>query len=75
MKTTYIGELKVIEALGRKFVFTEESHNAVVAAEWAHNILAQPATTFLNGRDSHEVAGDELDRVEDILLDFQLFYA
>jgi len=74
MQTTWYGEQKVIKALGREFEYTEESHNAVVRAEWAHSVLAQPSVIYQNGRDSHEVAGEVLDKAEDGLIEFQLFH-
>lgn len=74
MQTTWYGEQKVIKALDREFTYTEESHNAVVQAEWALGVLAQPSVVYLNGRDSHVVAGEVLDKAEDELIEFQLFH-
>lgn len=80
MKTTWYGEQKVIQALNREFAYTEESPNAVVQAdavvqaEWALGILARPAVVYPNGRDSHVVAGEVLDKAEDELIEFQLFH-
>jgi hypothetical protein len=74
METTWYGEQKVIKALDREFAYTEESHNAVVQAEWAHRILAEPSVTYPNGHDSHVVAGEVLDKAEDELIEFQLFH-
>ena len=48
MKTTWYGQQKVIKALDREFAFTDESHNAIVQAEWARSILAQPAVVYPN---------------------------
>lgn len=74
MRTTWYGEQKVIRALDREFAYTEESHNAVVQAEWARGVLAQPAVVYPNGRNSHVVAGEVLDKAEDELIEFQLFH-
>ena len=74
MKTSWYGEQKIIQALDRVFAFTDESHNAVVQAEWARGILAQPAVVYPNGRNSHVVAGEVLDKAEDELIEFQLFH-
>lgn len=73
MKTTWHGEQKIIVALNRQFAFTDESHNAVVQAEWANKILSEPATIYPNGKHSHEVAGETLDKAEDVLIEYQLF--
>jgi len=74
MNTTWYGEQKVIQALDREFAFTDESYNAVVQAECARGILAQPAVVYPNGRNSHVVAGEVLDKAEDELIEFQLFH-
>ena len=74
MKTTWYGEQKVIQALDREFAYTEESHNAVVQAEWARGVLAEPSVIYPNGRNSHVVAGEVLDKAEDELIEFQLFH-
>jgi hypothetical protein len=68
MKTTWIGQTKVIVRGARYFRLTEESGEAAVQAEWADGVLAKPAVNFPNGRDSHEVAGEVLDKAEDALI-------
>lgn len=70
MKTTWIGETKVIVRGARYFRLTEESADAAVQAEWADAVLAKPAVTLPNGRDSHEVAGEALDQAEDALIEY-----
>jgi hypothetical protein len=73
METTYFGEQKVILALGRKFAYCEDSHNAVVQVEWAYGKLAEPDAIYPNGKHSHDVAGAVLDQYEDALIEYQLF--
>jgi hypothetical protein len=73
MEKTWVGEKKVIKALGRIFEDTEQANDAAVQLEWANKILASPAVIYPNGRDSHEVAGEVLDKAEDVLLEYQLF--
>jgi hypothetical protein len=72
MQTTYIGEQKVIVRGGRYFRLTEESADAATQAEWADGVLAKPAVMYPNGRNSHEAAGDVLDKAEDALIDYLL---
>ena len=68
MKTTYIGQTKLIVYKGR--YYSEEAADHVVQAEWADKVLDEPAVTYPNGRNSHEVAGDVIDAAEDGLIDF-----
>lgn len=68
MQTTYIGQEKVIVRGARYFRMTEQSADAATEAEWADKVLTAPAVTYQNGRNSHEVAGEVLDRAEDALI-------
>lgn len=68
MQTTYIGQEKVIVRGARYFRMTERSADAATEAEWADKVLAAPAVTYQNGRNSHEVAGEVLERAEDALI-------
>lgn len=70
MQTTYIGQLKVIVRGARYFRITEESADAATQAEWADGVLAKPSVTYPNGRNSHEAAGEILDKAEDTLIDY-----
>lgn len=70
MQTTYIGQTKLIFHGGRYFADCDDARGHVMNAEWAQGVLAAPAVTFPNGRDSHEVAGEVLDKAEDELIDF-----
>ncbi|QRE00438.1 hypothetical protein [Burkholderia phage BCSR52] len=72
MKTTYIGQLKVIVRGGRYFRITETSSDSATQAEWADGVLSKPAVTYPNGRNSHEAAGEVLDKAEDALIDYLL---
>ncbi|KAB1444175.1 hypothetical protein [Bordetella bronchiseptica] len=75
MQTTYIGQEKVIVRGARYFRITERSADAATEAEWADKVLAAPAVTYQNGRNSHEVAGEVLDRAEDALIGYLLVTA
>lgn len=75
MQTTYIGQVKVIVRGGRYFRITEKSADAATQAEWADGVLARPAVTFPNGRNSHEAAGEVLEMAEDTLIDYLLVVA
>lgn len=75
MQTTYIGQEKFIVRGARHFRATEASMNAATQAEWAEKILAAPAITWQNGRNSHEAAGEILERAEDVLLDHMALLA
>lgn len=70
MQTTYIGQTKFIVRGARHFRITERSADAATEAEWADKVLSAPAVTYLNGRNSHEVAGEVLDSAEDALIDY-----
>lgn len=72
METTYIGQLKVIVRGGRFFRFTDESAEAAELAQWADGVLSAPAVIYPNGRNSHEAAGEILDKAEDTLIDYML---
>lgn len=69
MQTTYIGQQKFIVRNGQHFRYTEASVDAATQAEWANRVLSAPAVTYPNGRDSHEAAGEVLERAENVLLD------
>jgi hypothetical protein len=43
--------------------------------KWAEGILAAPAVTFPNGRNSHEVAREKLADYQDDLSDYELEHA
>lgn len=73
MQTTYVGPMKLIVRGGRYFRITDESAEVATQAKWADKVLAQPAVTYQNGRNSHEVAGEILDKAEDVLLDYMVF--
>lgn len=70
MKTTYIGQEKFIQRGGRIFRMSETSQEAAMNAEWADKILQQENTRFPNGKMSHEVANEVLEKAEDVLLDY-----
>lgn len=70
MKTTYVGQEKVIVRGARIFAITDASADAAVQAEWADGVLAVPPVTYQNGRNSHEVACEVLDAAEDTLIDY-----
>ena len=70
MQTTYVGQTKLIVHGGRYFANCDGAREHVVQAEWAQGVLAAPAVTYPNGRNSHEVAGEVLDKAEDGLIDF-----
>lgn len=75
MQTTYIGQEKLIVRGARYFRCCDESNDAVTQAEWADKVLASPAVTYPNGRNSHVVAGEVLDRAEDALIEFMVLVA
>ncbi len=60
---------------GRLFKPCDEARNAVMQIQWARGVLAAPAVTYQNGRDSHEVAGEVIEQHEDELLDCEVFAA
>ncbi|EPH5795442.1 hypothetical protein ACS2R3_002951 [Pseudomonas aeruginosa] len=70
MQTTYIGQDKFIQRGGRIFRITEQSADAATSAEWADGVLARENVQLPNGRMSHEVANEVLEKAEDTLLDF-----
>ncbi|EJS3802561.1 hypothetical protein OE494_29435 [Pseudomonas aeruginosa] len=70
MQTTYVGQDKFIQRGGRIFRFTDDSAEAATNAEWADGVLARENVRYPNGRMSHEVAGEVLEKAEDTLLDF-----
>lgn len=72
MKTTYIGQLKVIVRNGRYFRITDRSADAATQAEWADEILTRPNVIYPNGRSSHECANEVLDKAEDTLIEYML---
>ncbi|WP_257820204.1 hypothetical protein [Burkholderia glumae] len=69
---TYIGQFKVIVRGGRHFRITERSLDAATQAEWADGVLAAPAVVYPNGKNSHEAAGEVLDKAEDELIAYLL---
>ena len=69
-QATYIGEEKFILRSGRIFRITEQSADAATNAKWAESILARTNIQFPNGRMSHEVANEVLEKAEDTLLDY-----
>ena len=70
MNTTYIGQEKFIQRGGRIFRMSEASEEAAMNAEWADKILQQENTRFPNGKMSHEVANEVLEKAEDVLLNY-----
>lgn len=70
MQTFQIGHKEFIKRGGRTFLITEESADAATNAEWADGILARENVKFPNGRMSHEVANEVLEKAEDTLLDY-----
>jgi hypothetical protein len=70
LQTTYVGQEKLIVCGGRLFAFCDAAAALATEAQWARGVLAQPAVIYPNGRDSHEVACEVLDRAEDGLMDF-----
>lgn len=70
VQSVYVGQDKLLMFRGQYFADTPEAADAIRNVQWANHILKQPATTFQNGRDSHEVAGEELEKAEDTLLDY-----
>lgn len=70
MHTFYIGQDEFIQRDGRSYRKTEESADAATNAEWADGVLARENVKFPNGRMSHEVANEVMEKSEDILLDY-----
>ena len=70
MKRVYVGQVKLISFDGRYFKDCDTAVNAILNVEWAKGILAAPAVTFPNGKQSHEVANIELEKAEDTLIDY-----
>lgn len=70
MQTTYVGQEKFIQRGGRIFRLTDESAEAATNAEWADSVLARENVRYPNGRMSHEVANETLEKAEDTLLDY-----
>lgn len=65
----------VIEHDGRLFVKCEASEEHLTQARWALGVLSRPAVIYPNGRNSHEAAGEVLDKAEDGLIEFLRFTA
>lgn len=70
MKRVFIGQERLISYGGRLFKDCMVAADAAMVAEWAVGVLAAPDVIYPNGKHSHEVAGMELERAEDTLLDF-----
>ena len=70
MQTTYVGQTTLIVHGGRYFANCDGAREHVVQAEWAQGVLAAPAVIYPNGRHSHEVANEVLDKAEEGLIDF-----
>ncbi len=60
----------VLEYNGRTFRSCPASRQCISDLVWASKVLAAPAVTFPNGRDSHEVAGEVIDKAEDALINY-----
>jgi hypothetical protein len=75
IRTTFIGQDKVIVFGGRYFRNTERARDAACQAEWARGVLANPSVTYQNGRESHEVASEVLEKAEDTLIGYMVFTA
>lgn len=75
MQKVFIGQTKVIVHGGRYFRHCEGSEELVSDAEWAAKVLKAPDVIYPNGRSSHVVAGEVLDRAEDGLLEFMVLVA
>jgi hypothetical protein len=71
MKTTWSGEQKLICTSNPSLFYAhcEASADAYSTKEWAESVLAAPAVQWQAG-DSHEIALRELERVEDVLIDY-----
>jgi hypothetical protein len=70
VKTTYVGQEKLIAYDGRFFKFCDDAAEHVVQAEWAQGVLKAPAVIYPNGRNSIEVANEVLEKAEDGLIDY-----
>ena len=62
--------MNTINFNGRKFVRCLKSEFAIKEIEWANKILSNPSILFMNGRDSHVVAGEVIDRAENTLISY-----
>lgn len=67
---TYIGQRRMFRRVGTCHVYprNDATGDAVCQLEWAYAKLAEPCATFQNGRTSHEVANEVVERYEDALL-------
>ena len=70
MQTTYVGQEKFIQRGGRIFRSTDESAEAATSANWADGVLSRENVHYPNGRMSHDVAGEGLEKAEDALLEY-----
>lgn len=70
MQKINVGQNELVKRGGRTFLLTEESEDAATSAEWADGILARENVQYPNGRMSHEVANEVLEKAEDTLLDY-----
>jgi len=75
MQTRYIGQTKFLVLDGRLFRDTEQAREAITNIEWARDRLSMPNVRFQNGKESHEVANQMIDKAEDTLMDYQVFTA
>lgn len=71
----WIGDTLYASFGGRLFRSCDESAEAIMNAEWAQKILDQPACIFPNGRNSHTVANEIMEKSEDILIDYMFVTA
>ena len=62
--------MNTIKFNGRTFLQCSESEFAISEINWANKILSNPSVVWPNGRDSHDVAGEILDRAEDALISY-----
>ena len=70
----YFGETKAYLFDGKYYPDEEELENAIVQAQWARTILANPDVTWPNGKQSHEVASQVLEDSLDTLIAREFFF-
>jgi hypothetical protein len=64
-----------IKFRGRLYDPTEEAQEAICQLDWAYGVLEKENVTYQNGRQSHEVANETVEKYEDALISHQRFTA
>jgi hypothetical protein len=72
METTYVGETKLIKMNDGRLVAMAGADHAM-NIEWAVGILNKPSVVFPNGKQSHDVALEMLEKHEEAILDHLRF--